>query len=468
MTRRLAILMIGLVLALTAAAILGAVSAPGDVPDALVVFTQLPARQAPGPDARFPEGSRLAAIDPAAGVEPVVLTPDFAAARAADVHFDGRRIVFAGQKQAGGPWQIWEMDLARGKARLVVASCERCTDPVYRADDGIAFVAPADGSGAGAAMAVYTIAPGALVPERITFHRTSVGALGLASDGRVIMATGEGSPADGPTEYWALRHDGTGAELLYRHPAGSTLLGRARETVDRDLVFVERTGDAGPRLVSVSTAYPETSRREIPLPPGARVHSVAPLTDGSRIVSMRGAGHGDAVYGLSRVVDGGDHPLVMDPAFHAVEPVAVEPRPRPLGFVTATDPAAGIGTFFGLDARLTGLGRIDSAATVLRVRTPAGELGEVPLAGDGSFLLELPPDTPLQFETADARGRRVRGPSAWIWVRPGEVRGCVGCHESRSLVPENRVPVAVTGEPVSLVPGEPSLGERPPHDEGGM
>ncbi len=103
-----------------------------------------------------------------------------------------------------------------------------------------------------------------------------------------------------------------------------------------------------------------------------------------------------------------------------------------------------------MDARLTGLASVDTGAAVLRVRSTAGELGEVPLAVDGSFHVELPANTPLQLETRDGDGRLVRGPSAWIWVRPGELRGCVGCHESRVLAPENRLPVAAARPAVPL------------------
>lgn len=92
-----------------------------------------------------------------------------------------------------------------------------------------------------------------------------------------------------------------------------------------------------------------------------------------------------------------------------------------------------------------------------------GLLGEVPLAADGSFLLDLPADVPLRFETVDSHGRLVRGPSAWLWVRPNEKRGCVGCHENPELAPEDRVPDALNAAPVSLAPVPSRLagGSRP-------
>jgi hypothetical protein len=123
--------------------------------------------------------------------------------------------------------------------------------------------------------------------------------------------------------------------------------------------------------------------------------------------------------------------------------------------VSVVDPEKGTGEFYGLDADLSDLpagsppGSTASSAS-LRIRSATGRLGELPLEEDGSFYVEIPADTPVRLETLDAAGRVVRGPSAWIWVRPNERRGCIGCHEDRELAPENRVPLAVESPPVSL------------------
>lgn len=419
-------------------------------PSDLLVYTEVsPPPDGSEPDWRFPASSRLVALDLAdPDAAPVILTPDFAAARAPDVHFDGRRIVFAGRREDGGPWQVWETDLDRREPRLLVPSCERCTDPVYRPDDGIVFVAPTDAS----TPALFTVGPGEREPRRITYHPVPDAAPTLVSDGRIVMVTGgpSGEPA---TDYHALRHDGTGAQRMYVAPDGATLPGRAHEAPGRELVFVERAAGGGETIVAVSEAYPSTSRREIPLPPQTRARSVFPAADGSLIAALRP--EGSPVFALWRLPAGGGagEPLpTSDPGRHAVEPVIATPHHRPLSFVSALDPSATSGTFFGFDARLTGLGAIDSAAVTLRVRTPAGVLGEVPLAGDGSFHVELPSNTPLQLETLDRAGRVVRGPSAWIWVGPGEITGCVGCHEDRALTPENRLPVAAAQPAVPLLP----------------
>jgi len=62
---------------------------------------------------------------------------------------------------------------------------------------------------------------------------------------------------------------------------------------------------------------------------------------------------------------------------------------------------------------------------------------------DGSFYIAVPPDRPVRFELLDANGAVIRAQQSWIWSRPGEERGCVGCHENKAIAPENRWPLAL-------------------------
>ena len=65
-------------------------------------------------------------------------------------------------------------------------------------------------------------------------------------------------------------------------------------------------------------------------------------------------------------------------------------------------------------------------------------LGELPLAEDGSYQVQLPANTPVQLQLVDADGLALRS-SAWLWVRNHDAQGCVGCHEDRERTPPNRL-----------------------------
>jgi hypothetical protein len=69
-------------------------------------------------------------------------------------------------------------------------------------------------------------------------------------------------------------------------------------------------------------------------------------------------------------------------------------------------------------------------------------VGEAPVEPDGSFNVMVPADTPLLLQTLDARGLAL-GNCGWIWVKPKETRGCIGCHEDPERIPDNEYVLAL-------------------------
>ena len=74
-------------------------------------------------------------------------------------------------------------------------------------------------------------------------------------------------------------------------------------------------------------------------------------------------------------------------------------------------------------------------------------LGTAPLYEDGSFYVEVPANTALRFELLDGNEDVVVHETAFNYVRPGERKGCIGCHEPRDAAPMNAQPQAVKHEP---------------------
>jgi len=85
-----------------------------------------------------------------------------------------------------------------------------------------------------------------------------------------------------------------------------------------------------------------------------------------------------------------------------------------------------------------GLTMRSSHSYIVHAGSEVTELGTVPLAADGSFAVEVPADTPIAFQAVDGEGRSELNEMSWIFVRPGETRGCVGCHQSRQSAPPVR------------------------------
>jgi hypothetical protein len=129
--------------------------------------------------------------------------------------------------------------------------------------------------------------------------------------------------------------------------------------------------------------------------------------------------------------------------------VALAPVAKPQGHLSVVDETKPYGDVFCIDARAQG------AASARRVRLTqldvgGRSLGDVPLETDGSFFVRVPVDAPLGLELRDADGKVVAAQHAPFWVRPGETRGCIGCHEDADTAPPNVRPLAVTAAPVPL------------------
>jgi HEAT repeat protein len=100
-----------------------------------------------------------------------------------------------------------------------------------------------------------------------------------------------------------------------------------------------------------------------------------------------------------------------------------------------------------------------SHSYIVHAGSDVTELGTVPLAPDGSFHVEVPADTPLALQLVDAEGRAELNEMSWIFVRPGEHRSCVGCHQGRDAAPEpvGHAALALRTAPLKL------LGQGTPH-----
>ena len=65
-------------------------------------------------------------------------------------------------------------------------------------------------------------------------------------------------------------------------------------------------------------------------------------------------------------------------------------------------------------------------------------LGEVPVASDGSASFRVPAGVPIYFMALDGHGRAVQRMRSFTHFMPGEVQGCIGCHERRRTSPPAR------------------------------
>ncbi|NOZ19841.1 MAG: hypothetical protein GXP25_02000 [Planctomycetes bacterium] len=88
---------------------------------------------------------------------------------------------------------------------------------------------------------------------------------------------------------------------------------------------------------------------------------------------------------------------------------------------------------------------------------PGRVLATVPLEKDGSFFVEVPADTPVQFELLDTDGNILVHETTFNYVRGGEHKACMGCHEPKGMSPPAEQPLAMRhgSYPALRRPGDP-------------
>ena len=78
-------------------------------------------------------------------------------------------------------------------------------------------------------------------------------------------------------------------------------------------------------------------------------------------------------------------------------------------------------------------------------------IGYAPAEPDGSFNIEVPADTVISLQTLDSDGMAIETQLTWTWVRPGETRMCVGCHEDREQALPNLDCLAMRKPPHKVI-----------------
>lgn len=467
---------LGTVAMLAAAAVLGAscarpAAAPVE-PGRLVIVTRAPAGEArlhPEPERRFPDGSRIAvlALD-GSGPELGELSQGLAVAGAPSLTIDGRRVLFIGREPGSERFSLFSSALDGSDRLRLVGEPFDCGGGAELPDGRIVFAAKVEDAlpppHLNSAWALFVLDPNGGDVRRITFSGQTELDPYVLNDGRIVYSQwlpgSDGRSAEGGFALFTVHPDGTGAAPLHGHHQGPGWKLRARQDDAGDIFFMAAEPGGRGRVAGSLWTAPVSGGFTLSISP-ARPLAVEPASDDRLLVAALPTAE-DA--GGLLIIDrqGGivERLLASDSSWDVVQAVEVRPRPRPQGQLSMIDPDGKRGHLLAIDARPDGpLGSRAAKARIRLATTGGGEgrtLGEVELAEDGSFFAAVPADVPLLLDVLDADGETLIETVTPVWVRPKEIRGCVGCHEDPETAPPNKRPLAVLREPVDLVGEEAS------------
>jgi len=402
-------------------------------------------------------GARISSIDVQRPGSHKTLTGDFYSACTPEISYDGNLMLFAGQQKENDPWQIWEMNLKTLKYRQLTSGKEECTDPVYMPGGNIVFSKLTLNDTVKSAHCLFTCNADGSGLRQITFSPDDNLATTVLKDGRLLTVKQQLLPVRGDAMLGVMRPDGTKADMFYTGRDNRKLLSRAHETEDGRIVFVESDNDlVKGRLVSISYHRPLHSRTELTASIPGDFHNVLPLRPDKYLVSYRKSDSDRfALYEFNPEKRSLGPEVYNDPDYHILDLVRVKQSERPKKLPSEVDMQVKTGLLLCQDINFKDPFIPDNSTAMrkafkIEVLGVDTTYGVVDVEKDGSFQLKVMADKPFRIRTLDKDGNVVGGPCSWLWLRPNERRGCIGCHENPEMVPENIVSLAIKKPPVII------------------
>ena len=345
---------------------------------------------------RYPADARIIAFDPGRPGSVKVLTEDFHSAAFPEISYAGTHILFAGQKNSGDPWQIWEMNLKNLKYRQITESREDCTDPAYLPGGRLVYSKLTVNDTVLSAHCLYTANLDGSDIRQITFSPCDNFSTLVMKDGRLLTVSRQLVPVKNDAKLMVMRPDGTKADMFYMKKGSSIVASDPRETGDGKIVFIESSGDSASvgNLAGITYNRPLHSHIDFSSGNTEKFLSVLPLTTDKYIISCRETDTAKfALYEFDPVRKMPGKIVLSDHVFDILDVVQVKERLRPKKLPSEVDMQVKTGLLLCQDINFTGytaetsspVGRKAQMIEVLGVDTT---YGVVPVEADGSFQLE--------------------------------------------------------------------------------
>lgn len=431
--------------------------------EGMIVMTQLEGNLPTGDHTtgnmwRYLPKARLVAInpdDPQGSLQ--VLTPDFYSASSPKIAYDGRSMIFAGQKSQSDSWQIWEMDLSNKELRQVTTSKDNCIDPDYLPGNKLVFSKLMDNGSLKSAHMLFTGNLDGSESSQITFDPSTYFASTILQDGRILTIGKQVYPTENEGTFKVMRPDGTKQELFFKGPPGTQLQSPAWEMDDGKVVFTASDKNNHTNIISINYNRPLFGMTNLTDGLEGDFYTIYPFRKDGLLTAYRA--NKEDVYGLYEFDAKGKalgKSIFKDDRYQVLEAVMVQNRERPKKLPSEVNPEVETALLMCQDINVTE--RVDderteteSKATRFEILGIDASLGVWDTEKDGSFYLKMPADTPFRIQTIDENNQIVNGPGSWLYLRPNERRGCVGCHQNNDMAPKNRQPLAVRNEPIHII-----------------
>jgi len=415
-------------------------------------------------------GSRLVVLSPAGleGTLRVLVDAGKGVLGSPSVTHDGQSVLFSMAPEGESFFHIYRVPVGGGNPERLTNGPFHDIDPAELPDGGIMFSSTRIGTfeeyHGSPSRALFVMRADGSGIEPITHTPIFDNEPKVLADGRVAFIRSDNffSRAKVETQIHAIMPDGTAGQTEFGSDIGADYGKRLRmlgygspaPLPDGRIGVISNQGNFLGEPGAERSAFQ-------PLP--GRLGDLAPLPDGRLLATLLSGGK-DRRSRVLAIINPADMSVVRihESATTIHSPVFLGPRPRPVVRPSMVNSAlvgkpGATGFLYSQNVRITRKTKADweqiRAIRVLKSRAlstrsshwdfvhqgkEVTELGTVPIAEDGSFYIEVPADVPLALQAVDAEGRSELNEMSWTYVRPGEVRSCIGCHEPRQAAPPSK------------------------------
>ncbi len=446
-----------------------------------------------------PDVGRLCKLDVGTGKVTVLLDAGGGSIRDPQVHYDAQKILFSYRKADTDYYHLYEIQIDGNGLRQITSGPFDDYEPAYLPDGGIVFVS----TRCRCWVNCWKTQVGVLYRSdadggnlrRLSYNHEHDNTPWVLPDGRILYTRWEYVDRS-QVEFhhlWAMNPDGTEQAVFFGNTHPGTLMIDAKPIPGTDDVIASFspghgvTDHKGVATIVSPQGGPDFKPAARPLHQGGWSHLIQDpyalsadlflMARGKRILLMDHSGHEQVLYTLAGEGEVREpRPLVPRRRERVIPPrtdwskatgelvlsdvyqsrnmdgvqrgdikklLVVEILPKQVNFSGGPDLVSWLGTF-----------------TLERV------LGTVPVAADGSAYFEVPAGRSVFFVALDKNDMSVQRMHSFTSVMPGEVTGCVGCHEPRGRTPDLRRTAALLAlarppSPIEPLDGLPDVLDFP-------
>jgi hypothetical protein len=412
-----------------------------------------------------PDESGLYLLNTATGRIDLLLDARGGSIRDPHVHYDGRTILFSYRRSGTDFYNLHEIQADGSGLRRITQGPYDDYEAIYLPDDDIVFVSTRSKRWVGCWMTqVGTLfrcdrQGGNIRPLSFNIEHDNTPA--VLPDGRILYTRWEYVDRSqvGYHQLWAMNPDGTAVTAHFGNQQHYPLYIDAKPIPGSDaLLLIDSPGhgstDHRGYVCTISVQYgPDDVRGSRRIANKWGCNDPAPVgKDAFLVASQKQV--------LLGTYDGNLTPVVTYKGGANVhEPIPVTQRPRERILTDRTNPASTTGrmllanVYNGRNMEGVRPGDVRKLLVLEILPKPVNfsggmdltsylgtftlerVLGAVPVESDGSAYFEVPAGRPVFFVALDANDLSVKRMQSFTSIMPGEVLGCVGCHEPRTQTP---------------------------------